>query len=39
MKKKLLLGTLGILLASVVAFTGCDDVLAEIQKGLGAASA
>jgi hypothetical protein len=38
MKRKLLLGTLGIVLASVIAFTGCDDVLAEIQKGLGAAN-
>jgi hypothetical protein len=36
MKRKLLLGTLGIVLASVIAFTGCDDILAEIQKGLGA---
>jgi hypothetical protein len=29
----------GISLAFVIAFTGCDDVLAEIQKGLGAATA
>jgi hypothetical protein len=36
-RRKLLLGTLGILLASVIALTGCDDVLAKIQKGLGAA--
>jgi hypothetical protein len=36
-RQKLLLGTLGILLASLIAFTGCDDVLAEIQKGLDAA--
>jgi hypothetical protein len=36
MKRKLLLGKLGILLASFIAFTGCDDVLAEIQKGLKA---
>lgn len=36
---KLVLWIASLALASLIALTGCDDILAEIQKGLGAANA